>query len=185
MTTEREPNYWRRTLRRRTVLRGGLMGAAALPAYLLVGCGDDDDGGGGFNGGTTPGGSSASPSASKMPTGGTLTALVASDPTSVDPHFGQGGGDAFFWMIHDNLVNYNKKGELDASISLAQKWEQPDPHHHHYETCALASPSTMERRSMPPPSSSISNVPRAKNRRPRHRCSPSLKSRRSARPNSS
>ncbi|MCC6387385.1 MAG: hypothetical protein IT302_08390 [Dehalococcoidia bacterium] len=128
MTTEREPNYWRRTLRRRTVLRGGLMGAAALPAYLLVGCGDDDDGGGGFNGGTTPGGSSASPSASKMPTGGTLTALVASDPTSVDPHFGQGGGDhAFFWMIHDNLVNYNKKGELDASISLAEKWEQPDP----------------------------------------------------------
>ena len=131
MASERDDNYWRRTLRRRAVLRAGLLGAAAVPTYLLVGCGDDDDddeNGGSTNTGGSPTGAAASPTVAKLPTGGTFTTLVASDPTSIDPHFGQGGGDhAFFWMIHDNLVNYNKKGELDASISLAEKWEQPDP----------------------------------------------------------
>lgn len=119
-----ERNYWQKTARRRSVLRAGLVGSVGVSAYALVGCGgdDDDDDGSGSN---TPG---ASPTASgALPTGGSLTAAIGADPTSLDPQFGQGGGDhQFFWMIHDNLVNYNQKGELDESISLAEKWEQPD-----------------------------------------------------------
>lgn len=124
MTQGRQDNYWTRTVRRRSVLRGGVVGAIGASAFALVGCGDDDS----SSGGSATSGAAATPTVARLPTGGTLTTLQASDPTSLDPHFGQGGGDhQFFWMIHDNLVNYNQAGELDASISLAEKWEQPDP----------------------------------------------------------
>jgi peptide/nickel transport system substrate-binding protein len=56
--------------------------------------------------------------------GGNLVTIVRDNPTSLDPHTGQGGGDhQFFWTMHDNLVNYNQQGELDPSQSLAQSWE--------------------------------------------------------------
>jgi peptide/nickel transport system substrate-binding protein len=129
MAQGREDNYWTRRLRRRAVIRGGIIGTLGASAYALVGCGDDDDDDEPANGGgSSSPAAGASPTVAKMPTGGSLTALIASDPTSLDPHFGQGGGDhQFFWMIHDNLVNYNQKGELDANSSLAESWEQADP----------------------------------------------------------
>jgi len=56
--------------------------------------------------------------------GGNLVTIATDNPTSLDPHTGQGGGDhQFFWTMHDNLVNYNQQGELDPSQSLAQSWE--------------------------------------------------------------
>ncbi|MGE3074423.1 MAG: ABC transporter substrate-binding protein [Dehalococcoidia bacterium] len=126
--TQGQDNYWTRTIRRRAVLRGGLVGTLGVSAYALVGCGDDDDDDASGTPGATNTGAAATPTVATIPTGGTLTTLQASDPTSIDPHFGQGGGDhQFFWMIHDNLVNYNQAGELDKSISLAENWEQADP----------------------------------------------------------
>jgi peptide/nickel transport system substrate-binding protein len=62
--------------------------------------------------------------------GGNLVTIVADNPTSLDPHLGQGGGDhQFFWTMHDNLVNYDQKGNLDPSQSLAQSWEITDGTH--------------------------------------------------------
>ena len=125
MAVARNDNYWTRNLKRRAVLRAGLIGSVGASAYALVGCGDDGGSKSGASGSPT---AASNATAAALPKGGSLTALLASDPTSLDPHFGQGGGDhQFFWMIHDNLVNYNQKGELDASISLAEKWEQPEP----------------------------------------------------------
>lgn len=56
--------------------------------------------------------------------GGNLVTIVGDNPTSMDPHAGQGGGDhQFFWTMHDNLVNYDQQGNLDPTQSLAQSWE--------------------------------------------------------------
>lgn len=76
---------------------------------------------------------SVSPAASGSPAavkfapgkaGGNLLTIVADNPTSLDPHLGQGGGDhQFFWTMHDNLVNYDQQGNLDPSQSLAASWE--------------------------------------------------------------
>jgi peptide/nickel transport system substrate-binding protein len=98
MREERE-NYWsswrRRRSSRRTVLRGGLVGAAGLGAYAAIGCGDDDDDG---DGGapaataTTAGGGAASPAASPAAAqpkrGGTWNGMMAGDPTNIDPFVG-------------------------------------------------------------------------------------------------
>ncbi len=118
--------YWARRLSRRNVMRGTAMGAFGAGAALLVGCGDDSTSAG------TPTPLSqvtqvaAQPTAAgvKAKVGGKILTTIASDPTSLDPHTGQGGGDhQHFWTIFDNLVNYDQKGNLDASISLASKWE--------------------------------------------------------------
>ena len=56
--------------------------------------------------------------------GGTLTTIASDNPTSLDPHTGQGGGDhQFFWTMHDNMVNYDQQGVLDPAQSLAESWE--------------------------------------------------------------
>ena len=62
--------------------------------------------------------------------GGNLVTIVTDNPTSLDPHMGQGGGDhQFFWTMHDNLVNYDQNGNLDPTQSLAQSWEISDGTH--------------------------------------------------------
>ena len=56
--------------------------------------------------------------------GGSIVTIVGDNPTSLDPHTGQGGGDhQFFWTINDNLVNYDQHGNLDPTQSLAASWE--------------------------------------------------------------
>jgi peptide/nickel transport system substrate-binding protein len=114
----------RRPWSRRRVLTVALGGSA-----FLVACGQQS----GDPSGQTPQGPIAQPerqaaaTGPAVKTGGRIVTIVQQDPTGLDPHTGQGGGDhQFFWTMFDNLVNYNQKGELDPAISLAESWEIVD-----------------------------------------------------------
>jgi ABC-type transport system substrate-binding protein len=143
--------YWAGRLRRRTSRRRLIVASAGFSAAFLAACG----GGSTSNnkpaalataaGTRAPGapstpnvaatsitapisGSTAAAAAGAQPkTGGTLRVGYATDPTFLDPHLSTSGADhAFMYPIYDPLVGYDQKGNLDPSLSLAQKWEQPD-----------------------------------------------------------
>jgi ABC-type transport system substrate-binding protein len=128
-------------------MRGGLI-ALGGGVFVIAGCSSSNNNSG--NKATTAatatgtpvrpagtaaagGTSAASPAAGGTPAaarfapgkaGGSLVTIVTDNPTSLDPHTGQGGGDhQFFWTMHDNLVNYDQGGNLDPTQSLAQSWE--------------------------------------------------------------
>jgi peptide/nickel transport system substrate-binding protein len=111
--------------RRVLTIAAGLSGSA----LFAVACGKNDNKGNSGSGASATGPATQPPRASAVvgnavKTGGRVVAIVSSDPTGMDPHTGQGGGDhQFFWTVFDNFVNYNQKGELDPAISLAEKWE--------------------------------------------------------------
>lgn len=140
-----------RRLSRRQAMRGGLM---ALGSSVLVAAGCSSSNNSTPNSATRSAGSVASPAGTAVvggatrsaspgtagtpgavvfppgKPGGSLVTIAADNPTSLDPHLGQGGGDhQFFWTMHDNLVNYNQQGNLDPSQSLAQSWEITDGTH--------------------------------------------------------
>jgi peptide/nickel transport system substrate-binding protein len=143
------PEWFSRQISRRRALRGGFV-LATGSILAAVGCSSSNNNRGTGNAATaagstarsagtagparsapgvgtaSAGGSPAAGAAGFAPgkPGGNLVTIVGDNPTSLDPHLGQGGGDhQFFWTMHDNLVNYNQKGELDPSQSLAQSWE--------------------------------------------------------------
>lgn len=107
---------------------GLAVGAGGSTLFALA-CGKSEPGAGNSAQATLTGPATQPPRASAaagsaVKTGGRVVAIVSSDPTGLDPHTGQGGGDhQFFWTVFDNFVNYNQKGELDPTISLAEKWE--------------------------------------------------------------
>lgn len=137
----RDRNYWtdfgRRRISRRTALRGAAIGLAGLAGAALVGCSSDDDEGAG-NGDAPPSAATgtAAPGATQAPTsapvssinyGGKLQVAVGNDPRGLDPHISIGGGDhKYFWMMTDGLVQYDREGVPDPSLSLAENWEIVD-----------------------------------------------------------
>jgi ABC-type transport system substrate-binding protein len=121
-------NYWERWSRRRSrrsFIVGSSAAAIGAAALGLVGCGDDD------SGGTTPaagGTTQASPAAEKVKLGGELKISYGLEPSSLDPHTGNSGGDNYFYEdMFDVLIQRDKDNKLDGSLSLAEKWEVVDP----------------------------------------------------------
>jgi len=86
-----------------------------------VGCG----GGGNGSSGSSAQGQTGAGGTPVM--GGSLRVGYTLDPGTLDPHVGTSGGDAIYVQpIFNNLLRL-KNYIPDASISLAEKWEIPDP----------------------------------------------------------
>lgn len=111
-----------RVFTRRRALQGAGAGIVGLAAAGIAGCGDDNKDSSASPDAASP---SAAATATNIPTGGTL-ALALNEGTSMNPFRGASGFDVYFlWMIHDNLIQYDKKGIPNAKYSLAESWEQP------------------------------------------------------------
>ncbi len=130
-----ESNYWNRAFRRQMTRRRALVvaGQAGI-AGALVACGGGDDGG--DDGGNNNGQNTPIPVATLPPSplqqakfGGTVKiGYSGASLTNLDPHTGASGAEhQFFFPVTDSLVGYDQKGNLDASISLAEKWELTEP----------------------------------------------------------
>lgn len=132
---EQRKSYWtNRPIPRRRVLRTGVLGAGALAGAALVGCGDDDS-----DETTpptsTPAGDSASPTTSSSPTevegggdnvGGDLR-FGWTLPARISPRGATGGThQEYLNALGDAYVYITSSGELDASQSLWESWEQTD-----------------------------------------------------------
>ncbi|OAI42155.1 hypothetical protein AYO38_03155 [bacterium SCGC AG-212-C10] len=130
-------NYWlRRGMSRRSLLGGASTGAVGLAALALVGCGDDDDDDGGAtspagattSSGATTAATAAATTAAKPAQGGTVLLRIAGNLSGLEPVQGVGGNDhQFLWTVYDNLISYDKDFKLQASRSLSESWENPDP----------------------------------------------------------
>ncbi len=117
---------WTRTISRRALVRGASSGGLAGAAAWLAACG----GGSGGQKGAAPSGSQAAgqSAASGAPkAGGTLNLAYPSEPSSLDPHTGNSGGDDYYWYtMFDTLAAYDQRFVSQPDISLAEKWEIPD-----------------------------------------------------------
>ncbi|MBA4181057.1 MAG: hypothetical protein C0506_10755 [Anaerolinea sp.] len=131
MTDSNKP-YWQRWAERPRSRRGFLVGASSATlgaaALGLVGCGDDND----EKDAQTPGGGSpqagGSPAAPQIKRGGELKVAYGLEPSSLDPHDGVSGGDHYFFEDMFNfLVGHDANSQLQASLSLAESWQIPDP----------------------------------------------------------
>jgi ABC-type transport system substrate-binding protein len=127
-------NYWTDSRRfgRRRFVAGSATGIAGLSALALTGCGGDDKGTSGtstevLQGTPTP--VVGTPTVvTNLKRGGKLRATATLGPSGLDPQTGQSGGDHhYFWTLFNNLIAYNRRGEPDGALSLAQSWELPDP----------------------------------------------------------
>ena len=108
-------DFWRRRSSRRAFIRGTAYGGLGLAAATLVGCGDE-------GGGTGGGGTGAEPQL-----GGDLIVGYALNPSSLDPHLGNSGGDDYYWRaMFDTLVGVDQNYNPDPSTSLASSWEIAD-----------------------------------------------------------
>ncbi len=119
-----ESTYWNKVLAGRIARRRFLAGAgAAGVAGVLVACGG---GGGGDSSKSQPAGGGATANAKF---GGTIkVGYSGASITNFDPHTGASGAEhQFFFPVTDPIVGYDQKGQLDASISLAEKWELTEP----------------------------------------------------------
>jgi ABC-type transport system substrate-binding protein len=128
-------NYWtRRTIRRRSILRGAGVGVAGAAGFALVGCGDDDDDG---NGGQTP--AATSPTATQaaaQPTatpaggavyGGVGVAQSANVYDSVDPHRSVASPAlTVLNRAQSKLLRFTNPNTGELAGDLAEDWEQPD-----------------------------------------------------------
>ena len=126
-------NYWtRKATSRRRLLKGGAVTATAfaVTGLLGAGCGDDDDDSTSGGGATTQPGSgspAASPTTSGPKVGGELS-YAGAEPVDGNPLTSTLGGEhEYHWQLHDNLIAYDQKAQLDASRSLAEKWEIKSP----------------------------------------------------------
>jgi peptide/nickel transport system substrate-binding protein len=118
-----ESTYWARFMQRRIARRRVLAGAGAAGiAGAIIACGGDGDGG--SSSGTDGQGAAGSPKY-----GGTIKiGYSGASITNFDPHFGASGAEhQFFFSVTDPIVGYDRKGQLDASLSLAEKWELTEP----------------------------------------------------------
>ncbi len=117
-----DAGYWQKVQRSRIGRRRLLGTAAAFSiAGLLAACSGGGDGGGKQAGKKGDGGA-------EPRYGGTLRVGISAEPRPFEPHTGTGGGDhQFFYMVCDSLIGYDQSGQLDASISLAEKWELAEP----------------------------------------------------------
>lgn len=60
--------------------------------------------------------------------GGHLRFGYGLEASSLDPHMGRSGGDAYYWkQMYDLLVGADSKLVSQPSLSLAKSWETPDP----------------------------------------------------------
>jgi len=60
--------------------------------------------------------------------GGHLRVGYGLEASSLDPHLGRSGGDAYYWkQMYDLLVGADSKLVSQPGLSLAQSWEIPDP----------------------------------------------------------
>ncbi len=119
-----ESSYWNQIMRARVARRRLLAGAGAAGLTgVLVACGGG--GGDGDSGASTGGQGSGTPAKY----GGTVkVGYSGGSITNFDPAFGASGAEhQFFFPVTDPIVGYDQKGQLDASISLAEKWELTEP----------------------------------------------------------
>jgi peptide/nickel transport system substrate-binding protein len=81
----------------------------------------------GITGGLVTPAARATTAGSQPKRGGTITIGFTTNPATQDPHTDPQGVHYWWYPLFDQLIAYNKKGELDPAQSLAQKWEQTDP----------------------------------------------------------
>jgi len=60
--------------------------------------------------------------------GGHLRLPLGLEASSLDPHMGRSGGDAYYWkQMYDHLVGADSKLVSQPNLSLSTSWETPDP----------------------------------------------------------
>jgi len=105
---------------------------AAGTAGLLAACGGggaSDSSSGVATGAQPPAVRQATPTGEAPKYGGQLSLGISDEPgLGFDAHTGYGGTDhQFLYMVSDPLIGYDQKGQVDPALSLAEKWETPDP----------------------------------------------------------
>ena len=141
-------NYWTRMrsnkLSRRSLLRASARAGVGAAGLALVGCGDDDDDDQQAAAQQTvaqtvdqqqqqeqPAQQQDQPAAQPAPSGPAIAPMwnggVHLNTTSLDPHTGTSGTDAYFFQpFHDYLVMHDRENVQLGEISLAETWEFPD-----------------------------------------------------------
>jgi peptide/nickel transport system substrate-binding protein len=110
-------------------MAAGASGAAAL----LAACGGDDSSSSSESGGSGAGAATAArqatPTGEAPKYGGQLTVGISAEPRGgFDAHTGFGGEEhQFLYMVTDQLIGYDKTGQLDPALSLAERWELAEP----------------------------------------------------------
>ena len=149
-------NYWTRMRRnkmsRRSLLRASARAGVGAAGLALVGCGDDDDDADQQQATATQTAvqqqQQEQPAAEQQAaqqqqqqqatvaqaTGGgpaiapQINAGLHLNTTSLDPHKGTSGTDAYFFQLfHDYLVMHDPQAVQDGKLSLAESWEIVDP----------------------------------------------------------
>jgi ABC-type transport system substrate-binding protein len=115
-------SYWYRYLNQRIERRRLLGGAASVGlGGVIIACGGGDSSDANSK-------SSGAGGQDDAKYGGTLRVGISGEPRPFEPHTGTGGGDhQFFYLTCDSLIGYDQKGQPDASISLTERWEVPEP----------------------------------------------------------
>ena len=143
-------NYWtrmrRNKLSRRSLLRASARAGVGAAGLALVGCGDDDDDAQQQQSTATAQTAAQQdqqeqPAAQPQQEQQQVVAQSSGAPaiapqinaglhlntTSLDPHKGSSGTDAYFFqMFHDYLVMHDPLAVQRGDISLAEAWETPD-----------------------------------------------------------
>ena len=141
-------NYWTRMrsnkLSRRSLLRASARAGVGAAGLALVGCGDDDDDSDQQTAAQAvaqtvdqqqqqeqPAEQQDQPAAQPAPSGPAIAPMwnggVHLNTTSLDPHTGTSGTDAYFFQpFHDYLVMHDRENVQLGEISLAETWEFPD-----------------------------------------------------------
>jgi|GEM_PF-534720 len=123
-----------RRIGRRTLLRGGAAGGGALTVFLSACGGGSDSKSSGSEphiaGQTAAAARNAATATEATPKqGGQITVGLAAEPRGgFDAHQGFGGDEhQWLYMVTDQLIGYDKRGQLDPALSLAENWETPEP----------------------------------------------------------
>ena len=142
-------NYWTRMrsnkLSRRSLLQASARAGVGAAGLALVGCGDDDDDSDQQTAAQStvaqtvdqqqqqeqPAEQQDQPAAQPAPSGPAIAPMwnggVHLNTTSLDPHTGTSGTDAYFFQpFHDYLVMHDRENVQLGEISLAETWEFPD-----------------------------------------------------------
>ena len=151
-----EKNYWSRMrksrMNRRSLLAASARAGVGAAGLALVGCGDDDDDDAqqqaaagaaqtaaqqeqdqpaamqAQDDGDQQQQAQASPAPAGIARASQLRAGLHLNTTSLDPHVGTSGTDAYFFQLfHDYLVMHDADSVQQGSLSLAESWEFPEP----------------------------------------------------------